>query len=57
MTAAAYIAGVGTGLALAAIAIAHQSAKRRRDRASVNQHLAMVRAMSAFTPPRRNSTP
>lgn len=56
MIAAAYVIGLGTGMAVALTYHLRQQRKGNRDALAVRRHLAMVRAMNALSSPDR-STP
>lgn len=56
MTALAFATGIAAGLSIALIAQAVQAHKRNRDDKAISQHLAMVRALSAISSPRRDAS-
>lgn len=56
MTALAFATGIAAGLSIALIAQAVQAHKRNRDDKAISQHLAMVRAFSAISSPRRDAS-
>jgi hypothetical protein len=55
MIAAAFATGMATGVVIVLIATARQNAREHRDRKAFEQHIAMVRALSAVATPRRST--
>lgn len=56
MTALAFATGVAAGLTIALIAHVVQARKHSRDQQAISQHMAMVRALSAISSPRRDTS-